>query len=53
MAWVFALLGLLGAFVFFLGAAVCLIWWNKRIFKTCMIGFFASFALAFLAVGLH
>ncbi len=53
MAWFIALLGLLGVFVFFLGASISLIRWNKRVFKTCMIGFFASFAVAFIAVGLH
>jgi len=53
MAWFLALVGLLGVFVFFLGAALSLFKWNKRLFKTCMIGFFASFALSFIAVGFH
>jgi uncharacterized membrane protein YobD (UPF0266 family) len=53
MAWFIALLALLGVFVFFLGAAVSLFKFNKVMFKNCMIGFCLSFAVAFVAVGLH
>ncbi|MGI6647837.1 MAG: hypothetical protein ACOX5W_01905 [Bacillota bacterium] len=53
MAWFIALLGLLGVFVFFLGAAISMFKLNKSSFKKCMIGFMVSFIVAFIAVGLH